>query len=216
CHRNSTDFFACAKREVQEAWPRIIQGFPEIDFPCLEPLKKEYFEVSYNSDTIKVDFTLINITLMGLAKIRILDARPYFLDDGFQIEIDVHIPQLYAEGSMEGTGNLGPFRVTTNQGPFKLTITNIRVTCNIIGPVINDRWVVEHFYVIPQIGTMKVYFELLDSKEINDLAVQFMNEYWPTYYRAVSPTLFDQIDIWASDLANRLISQYSFSQTIPT
>ncbi|EZA55198.1 hypothetical protein X777_05268, partial [Ooceraea biroi] len=216
CHRNSSDFSACLKRGMQDVWPRFIQGFTEIDFPRLEPLKNEHFQLSYNSGSINVDITIINTTTVGFAKTRILDVRPHFFDDGFQIEIDIHVPKLYTEGILKVKGNIGPLGLTINQGPFNLTITNIRVTCNMIGPVINDRWVVEHFYVNPQIGTMKVYFELFESKEINDLAVQFMNEYWPTYYRAVSSTVLDKIDEWLSELANRFSSRIPFSDAVPT
>ncbi|EZA55200.1 hypothetical protein X777_05270, partial [Ooceraea biroi] len=115
CHQDSPDFSVCLKRGLQEAWSRLAQGFPEFDFPSLDPLIYHY-RASFESNSLNADITVSNSTAVGLAKTRILDVRSHFFGDRFRIELDLDIPKLYLEGIMAVKGNLGPFRMDTNPG----------------------------------------------------------------------------------------------------
>jgi len=43
-------------------------------------------------------------------------------------------------------------------GHLKFTVEDVRGTWNLMGPVINDTWTVEHFRITPSIKNLKIYF----------------------------------------------------------
>ncbi|XP_026828516.1 uncharacterized protein LOC105279372 [Ooceraea biroi] len=215
CHQDSPDFSVCLKRGLQEAWSRLAQGFPEFDFPSLDPLIYHY-RASFESNSLNADITVSNSTAVGLAKTRILDVRSHFFGDRFRIELDLDIPKLYLEGIMAVKGNLGPFRMDTNPEKFNLSIIDVKATCNTTGNIVNDKVIIEHFNIVPEIGNLKIYFKLLRSKELNDFAVQFINENWPAYYQGITSSAISRLEPWLIDLINRWMSKIFFFQAQPT
>ncbi|XP_071560684.1 uncharacterized protein [Temnothorax nylanderi] len=217
CKRNSADYSACLKRALEEAWPRFIRGLPEYDFPSLDPVLYENGKLLVTADELHGELTASNITAIGLAKTRFFDVRTHFLDDVFRLELDTQVPKLFVKGAVKMDGAVNVFRVLGN-GHFNITAADIRGTWTFIGHVVNDTWIVEHFRYLPTVGSFKIYFDILaeQSKEINDLVVIFVNEYWPALYRILLPLVADIWDPWlVKTIANKFFSKVSFSELFP-
>ncbi|KAL6422469.1 hypothetical protein ACFW04_010637 [Cataglyphis niger] len=157
-----------------------------------------------------------NVICEGLKIIRFSNIKSHFLDDVFRLEIDTQVPRLFIDGDCEAEGRIGGFRMG-GKGHFNLTLEDIRGTWDLTGHVVNDTWTVEHFRFLPTVGNMKIYLNNLfnNNNELNDLAMFFVNEYWPTLYRAMLPITSKNWDSWLTDLSNRLFSKVSFSKLFP-
>ncbi|XP_071560686.1 circadian clock-controlled protein daywake-like [Temnothorax nylanderi] len=216
CKRNSDDYSACLRRVLEKAWPQFVAGLPEFDFPPLDPLFYKYGKIMFNSNDIHAEVIISNLSGIGLSKTRFSDVRMHFLDDIFGLEIDAHVPRIFLEAAVKINGILNVFRIV-NEGNLSVTADDMRGTCNLTGHVVNDTWIVEHFRIAPSIGKFKVYFDNLFeyNKELNNLVITFVNEYWPVIYREVLPFLSDVADPWLVEFTNKFFLKVSFSKIFP-
>ncbi|XP_028046685.1 uncharacterized protein LOC105834712 [Monomorium pharaonis] len=217
CKKDSDDFSNCLKKAIQEAWPLLSKGIPELDFPPLEPLIFEYATAKLNLTEISGELVLRNLTAIGLSKILIHDVKAQLLDDNFNLEIYAELPWMYTESSMKIDGSLNAFKMD-GEGYFNETATDIKGTWNISGPIVNNTWIVKHFRIAPSIGTYKIYFDVLTKrygKEFNDLAVNLVNQFWPTLFQILLPATADIYDPWLIDFPNKIFSKIPFSEIFP-
>ncbi|XP_012524689.1 uncharacterized protein LOC105830084 [Monomorium pharaonis] len=215
CRRDSANYSTCLKRSLDEAWPRFVAGIPEFDFPSLDPLVYKYGKIIINSGEIHGEVILSNISAVGMSETRFSDIRTHFLDDVFRLEIDTFIPKLFIEGVVKMDGGLSTFRIN-GQGPFNLTTHDVRSTWDLIGHVVNDTWIVEHFHQLPSIEKFKAHFDLFqDNKGFNDFVVTFVNEFWPPLYRVMLPAASNIWDPWLTNYSNYFFSKVSFSKIFP-
>ncbi|XP_018377794.1 PREDICTED: uncharacterized protein LOC108770614 [Trachymyrmex cornetzi] len=215
CKRDSVDYSACLKQAFKEAFPRFVKGLPEFDFPPVDPLLYDFGKVVFNSGDIHAEVALINTIATGLSKVQVSDIRPHFLDDVFRLEIDALVSKLILNGTVKMNGTLGIFRIAS-EGPFNLTAYDTNGTWDMTGHVVNDTWIVEHIRVLPSVRKLKIYFDLFqENKEINDVAVSFVNEFWPPLYRVMLPITSEAWDPWLTNIVNKLFSKVSFSKVFP-
>ncbi|XP_050463231.1 uncharacterized protein LOC126857635 isoform X1 [Cataglyphis hispanica] len=216
CKQNSSNYSACLKNALEELWPQLVEGLPEINFPPLDPFFYDYSKAVFNRGQIYGEINVFNITITGIRKTHFLVIRPYIYDDKYRFEIDVEVPRLVIDGDCNAIGSLGGIRMG-GKGHFNLTLEDIRGTWDLTGHVVNDTWTVEHFRFLPTVRNMKIYLNNLfdNNKELNDLAMFFVNEYWPTLYRAMLPITSKNWDSWLTGLSNRLFSKVSFSKLFP-
>ncbi|XP_018377667.1 PREDICTED: uncharacterized protein LOC108770530 [Trachymyrmex cornetzi] len=73
------------------------------------------------------------------------------------------------ESDVKINGTLNAFIRTNGEDHINATAHDVRGTCDVIGHVINDKWIIEHFRVVPSIGKLKVYFDNLfeNNKEFS-------------------------------------------------
>ncbi|KAL0099263.1 hypothetical protein PUN28_020084 [Cardiocondyla obscurior] len=107
CKRDSDNYSACLKRYLEETWPQLIKGYPEINFPSLDPLYYKYGIIVFNSGEINAEVILSDTTATGLSRANFYDVRTHFLDNNFRLEIDVLVPQIIIEGEVKLNGTLG-------------------------------------------------------------------------------------------------------------
>ncbi|KAL0133717.1 hypothetical protein PUN28_000991 [Cardiocondyla obscurior] len=112
CKRDLTDYSACLRRALEEAWPLFVKGLPEYDFPSLDPLVFEHATATLKLGEIRGEIIATNLTAIGLSKAHFSDVRAHYLDDVFNLEIDVDVPWLYAEGGVNVNGSLNVFKIT--------------------------------------------------------------------------------------------------------
>ncbi|XP_018056389.1 PREDICTED: uncharacterized protein LOC108692585 [Atta colombica] len=163
CKRNSDDYSACLKQAIEEVWPRFVADIrlPEFDIPLLDPFFHKYYKFVMNSDNMHGELILSNNTIIGLSKLRISNVRTHFLDEVFRLETDINIS---SKGSVKINGNFNLFRIA-NEGYYSLILEDVSGTTNFTGHVINDTWIVEHFYFVPSIGKFKLYYDNVDKKK---------------------------------------------------
>ncbi|XP_011879790.1 PREDICTED: circadian clock-controlled protein-like [Vollenhovia emeryi] len=216
CKHESDDYSSCLRLAIQEAWPNFVPGIPKLDLPTLDPYFTEHERTVYETDQLRADITVMNVNTYGLAKAQFLAVRPQHSDNFFKLELDVDMPKMLIEGNYKAEGSLGTFQLG-GEGFFNISMEDIKSTMTIEGPVANDRWTIEHFHLNPEVGKMQIWFSDMfnGNQELNDAAMKFVNEYWPTLYRSMLPFLAKNWDQQLTDLSNRVFSKVSFSKTFP-
>ncbi|XP_011064516.1 PREDICTED: uncharacterized protein LOC105152118 isoform X2 [Acromyrmex echinatior] len=163
CKRNSDDYSACLKQTMEEIWSRVVTGLPEFDIPSVDPLSIKNYKFVMNSGNVHGELILLNSTITGLSKLRILNIRTYFLDDIFYLESDINIPRISSKGSVNINGNLNALRIANEA----------------------------------------------------DVVVNFINENWLTIYPMVISSMFDRLELFFIDSANKFFSKVPFSKIFP-
>ncbi|KAL0099260.1 hypothetical protein PUN28_020084 [Cardiocondyla obscurior] len=217
CKRDSDNYSACLKRYLEETWPQLIKGYPEINFPSLDPLYYKYGIIVFNSGEINAEVILSDTTATGLSRANFYDVRTHFLDNNFRLEIDVLVPQIIIEGEVKLNGTLGGIFRIADKAHFNVTADDVKATWDLTGRVVNDTWTVEHVRVLPTIKKLKVYFDDLfhGNKQFNDLAIIFVNEFWPALYRVMLPLTSNVWDPWLTGIVNNIFLNIPFSELFP-
>ncbi|XP_011878390.1 PREDICTED: uncharacterized protein LOC105567804 [Vollenhovia emeryi] len=216
CKRNVVDYSTCLKRALEEAWPRLSKGLPEYDLPPLDPLFYNYGKAVFNSGALRGDIRFFNLTCIGLSQSHFSDIRAYYTDEVFHVEIDIQVPRIFVEGIVKVNGSLNVFKLVS-EGYTNVTAVDVTGTWNLTGHVVNNTWIVEHFRVAPSMRKLTVYADNLieGSKELSDVIITFVNEYWPSIYRAMLPFMIDLWDPWLTRYPNAFFSKVPFSEVFP-
>lgn len=216
CKHDSPDYSSCLRLAIQEAWPTFVPGLAKFDVPTLDPYFTEQQRTLYENGDIRADITVRNVNTYGLAKARFLAVRPQYSDGFFKLEVDIDLPKIFMEGEYSVDGAVGAFKIN-GDGLFNVSMEDIKTTMSVEGPVANDRWTIEHVYLHPEVGKMKIWFSNMfdGNEELNNTALKFVNEYWPSLYRAMLPFMEKNWDESLSELSNRIFSKVSFSKTFP-
>ncbi|XP_015604904.1 circadian clock-controlled protein [Cephus cinctus] len=216
CRKSSNDYSSCLRLAIQESWPVFMKGIPELDLPTLDPYFISQEESTYENGAIKGKIVVKNARNYGLSKAQFLAVRPQLQNDYFRLEVDVEIPKVFIEGDYKAEGSLETFQMG-GKGYFNISLEGVITTWNIEGPIVNDRWQVEHFTVLPEVNKMHVYFtDLFNGNEnLNRAAMSFVNEYWSVLYHGMLPYVSKAWDEELTKLVNRMFSKISFSKTFP-
>lgn len=217
CKRDSNDYNACSKHALEEAWPLFVKvGLPEFNFPSADPLFFKDTKVVLNSGEISIEVIFSNLSVIGISDTQFFDVRTHFLNKVFHYEMDVLVPSLFVEGIAKVNGSINIFRVA-DEGHLNATLNDIRTTCNLTGHVVNDTWIVEHFRINPSLGNLKIHVTttIEENKQLNNIVLNFINEFWPSIFRVILPFLSDKLDPWATDYVNLFFSKVPFSKIFP-
>lgn len=216
CKRDSEDFASCLRLAIQEAWPTFIQGLPEFDIPLLDPYYIESHTTEYGNSQINGKVTGSDVRTYGLAKARFLSVKPEMTDDFFRLEIDLELPKILIDGNYDAYGAMDTLKIG-GKGFFNISMEDVRCNWDITGHVVNDRWVVEHFKLMPTIGHMKIWFSDLfnGNEQLNRAALIFINEYWPLIFRGMLPRMMELWDEYLTEFTNRFFSKVPFSTVFP-
>jgi hypothetical protein len=216
CKRDAPDYTSCLRLAIQEAWPNFIAGIPKLDLPPLDPYFLEHQHTVYETGDLRADVTVKNVNIYGLAKSNFLAVRPHHAADFFKLEVDLELPKMLIEGNFKANGAYGALQIG-GEGFFNISLEDIKDTWSIEGPLANDRWTLEHFRLNPEIGKMQVWFSDMfnGNEQLNKVALNFVNEYWPSLYREMLPFLSQNLDEYLIEVGNRIFSKVSFSKTFP-
>lgn len=216
CKKDADDFSSCLRLAIQESWPVFVAGLPEFEMPQLDPYFVASHIANYDSGQLRGTLSATNTKTHGFADARFLSVKPEFENDVFHLIIDCEVPKILIEGEYKAAGQLGSFPIG-GTGIFNISVTDVKANWDMTGHVVNDRWVVEHFRLTPEVGQMKLWFSDLfnGNAEMNAAAMYFANEYWPLIYRGMLPTLRESWDGLLTDLVNHFFSKLPFSTLFP-
>ncbi|XP_016843680.1 circadian clock-controlled protein [Nasonia vitripennis] len=217
CQRDDSDYNSCITDAVQESWMTFVQGIPKLNVPVLDPLDVEMVENSVETNQFVGYMVVRDAKIYGLAKTKFLSVRPQFTDNRIHLEMDVEIPKVFIKGDYKSDGSVGSFNIG-GKGHFNVSMVGLTATWSLDGRIENDRWIVEHLIVDPEIQGMKVYFsDLLNGDPmLNQAALTIANEYWPIIYKRMKPIVQKLSDPRLTDFVNRSVfSKVSVSKIFP-
>ncbi|XP_020287567.1 uncharacterized protein LOC109856569 [Pseudomyrmex gracilis] len=214
---SSSDYSACLKDAIKEAWPRFVNGIPEFGFPPLDPLvhKDESFE--FDLGEINVKLNLLNFTVIGLSNIDFDDVIPSLHDDNvFRLQIDIFKKQTTFLTSYILKFTIGGFFEIQRKGFCEVIKTNVKETWVLTGCVTNDVWFVEDFKILNDDGNLDIHCTgLFPNKAMENLFEKLISHNYLELFRTTNP-IFDYIfSPYLLDYSNRFLAKVPFSVLFP-
>ncbi|KAK0182281.1 hypothetical protein PV327_000434 [Microctonus hyperodae] len=216
CKKDSSDYSSCLRLALQESWPIIVQGIPELNLPSLDPQFTESMTNDFEFGAVTGRIIVRNANTYGASKVRFLSVRVLHNNDQHRLEVDVDIPKIFIEGDFKADAAFGTFKIG-GKGQFNISMENVRGTMEIDGKVKDDRWVIESYNFQPEVGTMKIWADDLfnGNPELTKAALDFANEYWQILYTGMLPYAAKTWNAMMRDRLNDVLSKVSFSSLFP-
>lgn len=114
------------RRFLEKIRRRMSQGIPELGIPVLEPLQLDEVDVKIDNPEIgNISLVITDLIVHKLSTFLIDKAKLSLV--GPTISVNVSVPEVYAEGQYNVSGNIGDKFVLRGAGPFRANIFDLRV-----------------------------------------------------------------------------------------
>lgn len=187
----------CIRKSIQDMIPRLYNGYPSLNIPPIDPFVMNNTHFEYKRGALYGLLNVKTVTVYGLSRGQIKDVRTVVTDEGMDTEIDTFYSRLFMEGMYKGEGRFNNFKLSS-KGYFNITFNDVASTHKMSG-IFEDRngeryLRLNKFDADPNIGNMKIYATgIFPDPELNRIALDFVNQYWPFMYREMLP---DTKDVW--------------------
>lgn len=219
CRRDDPALGECIKDSIQRLLPELHAGIPSIGFPPLEPYSQESSYFEYKNQQIHGSVHIKNGKTFGMTRAQIRDVRATADDDTFQLEVDVRFPKLISEGKFKGEGRFNAIKIVS-KGFFNITFTDVTTTWQMSGKTVERNgekyMLVDKFDMTPEVGDMKVYATgLFPDPGLNQVALDFVNQYWPALYKEMLPETRRSWEPLMLDVVNKMFNRVPYRRLLP-
>uniref|UniRef100_A0A182RCP4 Circadian clock-controlled protein n=1 Tax=Anopheles funestus TaxID=62324 RepID=A0A182RCP4_ANOFN len=219
CYRDSPDLSNCIKNSIQRMLPEMHAGIEALDFPSLDPYKTQSTYIDYKRNQMSASLHVKNAKTFGMSKARILGVRASATDKSANIEVDVHFPEIVMEGYFKGEGRFNSIKLAS-KGYFNNTMTDVTTTWSMAGRVKErdgeEYLQIESFDMAPEVANMKIYATgLFPDPELNQVALEFVNQYWPMFYKELLPSSRQVWEPVMVELVNKIFLSVPYRRLLP-
>lgn len=218
CNRNDPELGQCIKDSIQRLLPELTNGIPSIDFPAIDPFAQEsnYFE--YKNQQMYGSLHIKNAKTYGLSRAQIRDVRASADDGSFRMEVDVYFPKVVTEGKYKGEGRFNAIKLVS-KGYFNVTTSDVSATWKMSGRTTQrqgeDYLMIEKFDMTPEVGDMQVYATgLFPDPGLNQVALDFVNQYWPSLYKEMLPETRRSWEPMMLDIINKMFNRVPYRRLL--
>jgi len=191
CQIDSPSRDECIKEAIQDMLPKLQKGLDYLNIPPLDPYTVNGTTFEYKRGELYTMLNLKTVTFYGLSKTQIKDVRTKIDDNGMYTEIDIFLPRFFAEGLYKASGKFNSFKINS-KGYFNMTFIDTASTQKMRGvfETKNGQQYLKlvEYDLMPVIGDLKAYMTgIFPDPQLNRLANEFINQYWPFLYRDIIP-----------------------------
>uniref|UniRef100_A0A182MKW2 Haemolymph juvenile hormone binding protein n=1 Tax=Anopheles culicifacies TaxID=139723 RepID=A0A182MKW2_9DIPT len=219
CYRDSPVLGSCIKNSIQRMLPEMTAGIEAFGFPGLDPYETKSTYIDYKRNQMSASLHVKNAKTYGMSKARILDVRASATDKFLNLAVDVHFPEIVMEGYFKGEGRFNSIKLAS-KGYFNNTMTDVTTTWMMSGHVKErngeEYLEIETFDMAPEVASMKIYATgLFPDPELNQVALEFVNQYWPMFYKELLP---NSRQVWEPEmvaLVNKIFLNVPYRRLLP-
>ncbi|XP_035777108.1 uncharacterized protein LOC118458568 [Anopheles albimanus] len=219
CYRDSPDLSKCIQRSIQRMLPEMHTGIESLGFPSLDPYESKSTYIDYKRNQMSASLHVKNAKTYGISKAQILGTRATVTDKTFNLAVDVRFPQIFMEGYFKGEGRFNSIKLAS-KGYFNNTMTDVTTTWQMSGEVKQrngeDYVEIDSFDMSPEVADMKVFATgLFPDAELNQIALEFVNQYWPMFYKELLP---NSRQVWEPEmvaLVNKIFQRIPYRRLLP-
>lgn len=219
CSRNDPELGRCIKDSMQQLLPELTNGIPSIDFPAIDPFTQDSSYYEFKNEQMFGSMHIKNSKVYGMSRAQIKDVRAKADDNAFRMEVDLFIPKIISEGKYKGEGRYNVIKVVS-KGFFNVTTIDVSVTWKIAGRTIQrngeEYLMIDKFSMSPEVGDMKVYATgLFPDPGMNQVALDFVNQYWPSLYKQMLPETRRTWEPMMIDIMNKMFNRIPYRRLLP-
>lgn len=191
CYEDDPKLGECVKEAVSDMMPRLNNGLKSLNIPPLDPFTIERTSLEYGNGALQGAIKMKNLKTFGMSQAVFRDVRMKIEDGKVETEIDIHFPKIFMEGAYKADIKFNELKLHP-KGHFNVTMTNINTTHHWEGHLVpkngHQYLQIDTFDMIPEIGDMKIYVGgIFPDPAMNQIAVNFLNQYWPAFYKMLLP-----------------------------
>lgn len=219
CYRDGPELGKCIKNTIQRMLPEMQVGIESLGFPSLDPYVSKSTYVDYKRNQMSASMHIKNAKTFGMSKAQIMDVRASATDKTLNLEVDVRFPQILIEGFFKGEGRFNSIKLAS-KGYFNNSMTEVTTTWKMAGKVTErngeEYLQIESFDMSPEVGDMKIYATgLFPDPELNQIALEFVNQYWPMMYKELLPASRQVWEPVMVELVNKIFLRVPYRRLLP-
>ncbi|XP_058447268.1 putative beta-carotene-binding protein [Malaya genurostris] len=219
CNRDDPELGQCIKESLQRLLPELHSGIPSIDFPAIDPYSQESSYYEYKNRQMLGSLHIKNSKTFGMSLAQVQDVRVNADDDSLRMEVDISFPKLVTEGKFKGEGSFNTIKVVS-KGFFNITTTNVTTTWKFSGRTYERNgeqyMLIDKFDMSPNVGDMKIYATgLFPDPGLNQVALDFVNQYWPALYKEMLPETRRSWEPIMLDIMNKMFNRVPYRRLLP-
>ncbi|KAJ9577441.1 hypothetical protein L9F63_005942 [Diploptera punctata] len=221
CSAKDLEFEKCAVRNIQLAFTKFRGGVPDYELPAFDPWFVPEILMDYSQQGIEGHMLVKNSRAVGLSTAQIQAFRANLTDpDNLEFQVDFYIPHVFVEGEYKADGKIVTFPIG-GKGIYNISMDDVSGTWTIQGYLVEvngEKYMkARHVLMYPQVGNMSVYASNLftGNDELNKVALQFANDYWPLFYRELLPYAAQGWDQFMRGTLNKLLLSVPFNSLVP-
>ncbi|XP_052868331.1 putative beta-carotene-binding protein [Anopheles cruzii] len=219
CYRDSPDLGKCIKSSIQRMLPEMHTGIESLGFPSLDPHESKSTYIDYKRNQMSASLHVKNAKTFGMSKAQIVDVRATATDKALNLGVDVRFPELVMEGYFKGEGRFNSIKLAS-KGYFNNTMTDVTTTWQLSGEVTErngEQYMeINSFDMSPEVGNMKIYATgLFPDPELNDIALEFVNQYWPMIYKEMLPNSRQVWEPVMVEIVNKIFLRVPYRRLLP-
>uniref|UniRef100_A0A182NFB0 Haemolymph juvenile hormone binding protein n=1 Tax=Anopheles dirus TaxID=7168 RepID=A0A182NFB0_9DIPT len=219
CYRDSPELSSCIKNTIQRMLPEMHTGIESLGFPSLDPYVSKSTYIDYKRNQMSASLHVKNAKTFGMGSAQILDVRAAATDKSMNLAVDVRFPEIVMEGFFKGEGRFNSIKLAS-KGYFNNTMTDVTTTWTMAGQVQErdgeEYLVIESFDMTPEVGNMKIFATgLFPDPELNTIALEFVNQYWPMIYKELLPNSRQVWEPVMVELVNKIFARVPYRRLLP-
>lgn len=210
CQIDSPDRDECIKEAIQDMLPKLTNGLGALRIPPIDPYLVESQTMTVRrGESFTATGTVRKAHIYGASKAKILDVKTKITKDHISTMMKAYVPASTVEGYYRGEGRFNGLKVKS-KGYFNVTATDINLVSKTEGDIITvdgkEYVKLTRFDVSPQFGDLKVFATgLFPDPELNRVALEFVNQYWPFLVREMLPQAKLSIEPIIIEEANKFL-----------
>ncbi|XP_065084300.1 putative beta-carotene-binding protein [Ochlerotatus camptorhynchus] len=219
CNRDDPELGQCLKDSIERLLPELKNGIPSIGFPAIDPFTQDSSYFEYKNQQMYGSLHIKSAKTYGLSRAKIQNVRATAEDDSFAMEVDVQFPKLITEGKYKGEGRFNAIKVVS-KGYFNVTTTDVTTTWKISGRSTQRNGetyvLIDKFDMSPEVGDMKIFATgLFPDPGLNQVALDFVNQYWPSLYKEMLPETRRSWEPIMLDVINKMFNRVPYRRLLP-
>ncbi|KAH8403283.1 hypothetical protein KR222_009691 [Zaprionus bogoriensis] len=191
CRAADANINECIKQGFQQITPRLKQGISDLNIPSMDPMQAGKSSYSYNSGILQGRIAMRDVLIHGISEGIVDKVNFRQKNNRVRLEVISRHPQMLAEGAYKADIKLNDMKLTP-KGNFNITLLDVSFRTRTLGELYERDG---HTYVRltkleiePTVGDMRIYANgLVPDPALNDVILDFVNQYWRTLYKAMLP-----------------------------
>ncbi|XP_063701612.1 uncharacterized protein LOC134831736 [Culicoides brevitarsis] len=210
----------CIIESIKSYLPTMKEGYAPLGIESFDPYYLPKSRLEFRQGELYAKMLLKDIYVSGVSKTKVLGFRSKINSQKSYMELDVRFPKIFIEADYKGRGGYNEFQVNSF-GHAKITITNSTGTWKFLGnteTIENEEYMMIKSLDLSNFLVQNMHFDidgLFPDKDVNELAVGFLNQVWESVYRQILPQLKTIWEPATLEMVNKIFGRVPFRRLMP-
>uniref|UniRef100_A0A336KVT5 CSON001102 protein n=1 Tax=Culicoides sonorensis TaxID=179676 RepID=A0A336KVT5_CULSO len=210
----------CIQKSINSLLPTLKDGYPPLGINSIDPYTVKKTTLAFKQGPVTARLYMKDAMSSGLTKGRVKAVRSKVNDNKMYLEIDVHFPKLRNSANYKGSGGYNDLKVNS-AGTANVSHTSISSTWKMYGKIetVNgEDYMMIKAFEVAKLDIKNMEFNatgIFPEPELNEFVVQFVNQYWSTFYHQLLPQARSMYEPIVLEAINKVFARVPFRRLMP-